>query len=398
MNVFMTRHSIFDSEGSVYAYELRYRVDKDGKPSGNSETAGTDTFLGIDVKSITGNAKVFINFSNEFIKQEVPKMFAPDTVVVEVTANQLADGDVLKALRDLKEQGYLISFDGFENSGAYKEQLDLCDIVSVNLKAPGTPFEEIAKLCQSSKKRLLAKNVNTKADAEQARNLGCAYTQGYFFVRSNATMSKNIQPLPVNLIEIMHLMAQPEPELNDIVDVMSRDTALCQKILKLINSVYFGVSNTVSSINQAVLALGLDYLREWVYLMGMQNIAQNDNVEAMRLALLIAKFCRGLSGLIPEAAGNGDAFYLMGLLSMIVLSSDRDLTRALDEFPLTNDIKTGLLRRGGVYSDVFGMALCYVDGNWDEYEYIARKYGLDNEKVSGMFIKCAQEIGKLNLV
>lgn len=403
MNVYITRQPIFDRDGSLYAYELLYRGE--GEDTTYSEIAEDEVvggvvineLFGIDVKSITGDVTVFINFTDDLIRQGAPRLFTTDVLVIEVTAKQLEDENILNAIKELKELGYTIAFDGFEYSGVYKEQFSLCDIVKIDSKAPREIFEEAVNICRSSNKLLLAKNANTNTDFEHAVKQGCKLLQGYFYARSSVMAGDSVRPLPVNLIEVMQLMAQPEPEIKDIVDVMSRDAALCQKILKLINSVYFGVSNKVSSINQAILILGLDYLREWVYLMGMQKISQNDSVEVMRLALLIAKFCRGLSELIPDTKGDGDAFYLMGLLSMIVLSSDRDLTRALDEFPLTNDIKKGLLRRGGTYSDVFEMALSFVDGRWDEHEYIARKYGLLPEEVSDIFIECLQEIGKLNM-
>ena len=49
---------------------------------------------------------------------------------------------------------------------------------------------------------------------------------------------------------------------------------------------------------------------------------------------------------------------------MVVLGGERALAQALDEFPLTNDIKKGLLRRGGIYSDVFEMAMSYTNADW----------------------------------
>lgn len=401
MNVYMTRQPIFDRDGSVFAYELLFRErDGGGAPDEDDEIGEnvfTDELFGVYVMNITGGEKAVIRFTDELIRKGAPRRFAPDSIAIEVTEKQLETEWVLEAITSLKESGYHIVLDEFDFANANKDLLSLVNVVKIDIKAPRETITEAEKLCYSTKTQLLAKNANTNSDFEHAVRLGCKFLQGYFYARSSVMSGDSIRPLPVNLLEVMRLMAQPEPEIQDIVDVMSRDAALCQKILKLINSVYFGVSNRVSSINQAILILGLDYLREWVYLMGMQKISQNDCVEVMRLALLIAKLCRTLSGLIPEAAGNGDAFYLMGLLSMIVLSSDRDLARALDEFPLANDIKKGLLRCGGVYSDVFEMSLSYVDGRWDEFEYTARKYGFSIDEVSDKFIEHLKEIGKMNM-
>ena len=399
MNVYITRQPIFVRDGSVLAYELLYRSrDEEITADGASDNGAEEfSFFGIDVMSITGDEKVVINFTDELMRKGVPETFSPDVLDVLVSADRAKDDWICEKIKSLKESGYKIVLDGFEHSDEYNKLFALADIIGVDIKAPKELLKEAEDKCYRSNKQLYAKNVNTNSDFEYAVRMGCKYLKGYFYARSSAVAGGSIKPIPANLIEVMHLMAQPEPEIKDIVDVMSRDAALCQKILKLINSVYFGVSHRVSSINQAILILGLDYLREWVYLMGMQKISQNDSVEVMRLALLIAKFCRGLSGLIPETADKGDAVYLMGLLSMIVLSSDRDLAQALDEFPLTNEIKKGLLRCGGTYSDIFEMSLLYVDGKWDEFEKIAGKYELSLDKVSDIFIRYAKEIGAFNM-
>lgn len=404
MNVYMARQPIFDHNGSVYAYELLYRSNGTENAyngiSGDESTADViqNAFFGLDVRDIIGGAKAFINFTGDLIKRGVPKLISPEILVVEVLENQLADEYILDAVQELKERGYTIALDDFEYSGAYNDLFALGDLVKIDFRTPQKSIEETAYVCRYSNKLMLAEKIESQSEFEYAKKLGCTYMQGYYFARPSIMSGNSIQPLSMNLMQVMQLMAQPEPEIKDIVEVMSRDTAMCQRILRLINSVYFGVSNKVSSINQAILILGLDYLREWVYLMGMQKITQNDNIEVMKLALLLAKFCRKLSELIPEAEGQGESFYLMGLLSMIVFSGDRALAQALDEFPLTNDIKKGLLRRGGLYGDVFEMAMAYVDGKWDEFDETAAKYHLSSDEVSDLFVECTQEIEKLNMV
>lgn len=169
-------------------------------------------------------------------------------------------------------------------------------------------------------------------------------------------------------------------------------------MLRLINSVYFGVKNRVSSISQALVILGLDYLREWVYLMGMQRITQNDNVEAMRASLVMAKFCRSLALMMPETAKNSDSFYLMGLLSMLDHCRTDGLERRLNEFPITEDIKDGLLGKEGIYSDVYKLALNYHHGNWDEVDKFAARYNLSSSEISDLFVKCVKESEALKML
>ena len=54
----------------------------------------------------------------------------------------------------------------------------------------------------------------------------------------------------------MDLLDDPSSSASEINRVMARDPALASKILKLVNSSYYGLSNKVSSLNQAIVILG----------------------------------------------------------------------------------------------------------------------------------------------
>lgn len=386
MKVYITRQPIFDRNGELFAYSLPYREKDDG--TGRA-------LLEADPESIAGKVKAFVFFDSDKVIHGIPRKMSAENIAVEISGNMPLHIEALNQLGKMKASGYLIALENFEETDPESELIGLCDIVIIDITSENAA--ETAKRCAELEKQTLARNVETAEQLELAKSLGCDYVQGYFFARFGEGSKGEVQPLPANLVEVIQLMANPEPEIRDIVEAMSRDTAMCQKILRLINSVYFGVTNTVSSINQAILILGLDYLREWVYLMGMQKLAQNNNSEAIKLALLHAKFCRTFAGLIPDMEDKSDSFYLMGLLSMLVFSGEQALEKSLDEFPLSADIKRGLLRRGGVYSDVLEMSLAFAEGKWERFEMLAEKHKLNLDETGGRLTKCLWEIGGLEL-
>lgn len=404
MNFYVARQPILDCDNNVYAYELLYRSNGELNEytgvSGDESTADVvqNVFMGIDIRQVIGGSRAFINFTGNLLKRGLPKLISPDILVVEVLEHQLADNTLLDAVLELRERGYTIALDDFEYSSAYNELFGLCDLVKIDFQTSLKSIKETAYMCRYSNKIMLAEKVETRDEFEFAKKLGCTYMQGYFFAKPSIVSGNSIQPLPVNLMQVMQLMAQPDPEISDIVEILSRDAAMCQRILRLINSAYFGVSNKVSTINQAILILGLDYLREWVYLMGMQKITNNESAEAIRLSLLMAKFCKKIALNVPGAAESAESFYLMGLLSMVVFGGERALAQVLDEFPLTDEIKRGLLRRGGIYSDVFEMAMLYVNGEWERFDEILAQYSLRNDLVSDLFVECTREIEKVNIM
>ncbi|MBQ8170748.1 MAG: HDOD domain-containing protein [Oscillospiraceae bacterium] len=404
MDVYMARQPIFDIDNQVYGYELLYRSNGQQNiytgTDADESTADvvTNAFFGLDIREIIGGGKAFINFTGNLLKRGVPKMISPDIVVVEVLENLMIDDDLVAACQDLKERGYTVALDDFEFNNSYSDLFQLSDIVKIDFRIDQKKIEETAYVCRYCNKIILAEKIESPEEYEYAKRLGATFTQGYYFARPTLMSKNSIAPLSTNFMQIMQLVSQPEPEISDIVEVISRDTAMCQRLLRLINSVYFGVRNRVSSISQALVILGLDYLREWVYLMGMQRLTLNDNVEIMRLSLITAKFCRRIAQMIPDAARDGDAFYLMGLLSMLERCDRNNLARILEEFPITDEIKNGLLGRGGVYSDVYRLALWYEKGRWEEVDKLAAMYSLNTSKVADTFFKCVKECEDLKML
>lgn len=397
MDVYMARQPIFDNENRVYGYELLYRSNGQQNMyngvNGDESTADvvTNAFFGLDIRSIIGGGKAFINFTGNLIKHGVPKMIAPELLVVEVLESQMQDQQLIDACQELKSLGYTLALDDFEYSSSYSELFQIGDIVKIDFRAPQKTIEETAYVCRYCNKIMLAEKIETQEENEYAKRLGCTFSQGYFFARPTIMSQQSVTPLPAYLMRVMELVMQPEPEISDIVEVISRDTAMTQRLLRLINSVYFGVRNRVSSISQALVILGLDYLREWLYLMGLQRITHCDNVELMRVSLLMAKFCKGIAQLIPEASKDAEAFYLMGLLSMVTYIGKNAAKRALDEFPITDDIKNGLLGNGGLYSDVYELARAYEQGDWETVDKFTDKFRLDRSTLSDIFMRCVRE-------
>lgn len=389
------RQPVFHGNSGLLAYELVYDAECVSIPSESLEDTDTSQ-INADIESLAGSARVLISFTKELLLAGAPKLLSPEKLLVGVKTGFLSDEDVLSAVRELRGAGYTVVLDGFEYSPETEKFLDLGDIVKIDFRISPIIIEQTANACKNAGKAMLAGGVETFGELEYSERLGCTYAQGFFFAKP--AEEENLQPLPANIIRAMQLMSQGEPELSDIVEALSQDAAICGEILKLINSVYFGVANKVSSISQAIVILGLDYLREWVCLMGIRKITQNNNSEALRLSLLNAKFCGKLAEKIPSAAGQRESFYLMGLMSMGVFSGKKSFAKALAQFPLSDDIKNGLLRRGGVYSDVLDMALLYGKADWRGFCSLCGKYGIDAHETPRLYLECTSEVEKSGII
>jgi HD-like signal output (HDOD) protein/nitrogen-specific signal transduction histidine kinase len=67
---------------------------------------------------------------------------------------------------------------------------------------------------------------------------------------------KNLPTLPHILLKLFESCSQESVELDEIAAIVSKDPSLSAKILKLVNSAYFGLPQKVHEINQAVVLVG----------------------------------------------------------------------------------------------------------------------------------------------
>lgn len=71
----------------------------------------------------------------------------------------------------------------------------------------------------------------------------------------------DLPTLPQVVQKIVGLLDDPASSVKQINEVMSQDPALVAKILKVVNSAFYGLPNRVSSIQQAIVILGFNTVK-----------------------------------------------------------------------------------------------------------------------------------------
>ncbi len=85
---------------------------------------------------------------------------------------------------------------------------------------------------------------------------------------------KNLPPLPAVTRQLLTVLRDDNASADDVTKVLSGDPALAAKVLKLVNSSFYGVSCEVTTISRAVVILGFT---------GVRNLALSfGSVEALQ--------------------------------------------------------------------------------------------------------------------
>jgi HD-like signal output (HDOD) protein len=70
-----------------------------------------------------------------------------------------------------------------------------------------------------------------------------------------------IATLPEITVKVVELVENPKSTAQDLHKVISGDPALCSRILKVVNSSFYGLPGQIGSINRAIVMLGLNAVK-----------------------------------------------------------------------------------------------------------------------------------------
>jgi len=75
-----------------------------------------------------------------------------------------------------------------------------------------------------------------------------------------------LKPIPQVTSKVTSIAEDPESSMNDLSNVIIYDTAVTANLLKVVNSAYFGLSENVDSVHQAIVYLGMAQVVDLVLL------------------------------------------------------------------------------------------------------------------------------------
>ena len=73
--------------------------------------------------------------------------------------------------------------------------------------------------------------------------------------------SPDLPTLPAVAVEVLEMTARKDVELADIARVVEYDPAIATRILRTVNSSYYGLSRRIGSVRQALAYLGMEAVK-----------------------------------------------------------------------------------------------------------------------------------------
>lgn len=189
-------------------------------------------------------------------------------------------------------------------------------------------------------------------------------------VQSAIAEIAHIATLPEVTMKIIQLVEDPDSTAQDLNKVITNDPALGARILKVVNSAFYGLPGQIGSINRAIVLLGLNAVKNIAIAASLAKLFRGGKIsprfdarELWTHALSSATATR----LLSEKAGLGlpDEAFLAGLIHdlgiMVEVQARRQqFVEALDDFYADEamTLREAETKHLGANHEQFGAGLC----------------------------------------
>jgi EAL and modified HD-GYP domain-containing signal transduction protein len=376
-SIFLARQPIFDRALNVFAYELLFRSGHSnvaGVTDGNSASSQVmiNAFLEIGIDAISGGRTCFVNLTRDFIVGQLPLPFPPSIFVIEILEDIEVDEELLTSIKSFSAKGFTVALDDYVFEKDKAPLFDLIDIVKIDImECDRRLLAENVKQLKSHKLRLLAEKVATQEEFELCKSLGFDYFQGYFTSEPIVIEGVDFKPSRVALLEVLTMLEDPNCNIDILEKLISRDVSLSYKILRIINSPYFGFRREITSIKQAVVALGLKPIRDWFVIIALTKIDDKPN----ELILMTIQRAAMMKSLSKDFQVDADIAFTTGLFSLIDAIMGQSMSTVLHSLPLSNDITCALLTGEGSLGKLLNAVILHERGQWEELEELENSLG-----------------------
>jgi putative nucleotidyltransferase with HDIG domain len=184
----------------------------------------------------------------------------------------------------------------------------------------------------------------------------------------------HIATLPEITLKVIELVEDPSSTAQDLHNVIANDPALCSRILKVVNSAFYGLPRQIGSINRAIVLLGLNAVKNIAIAASLTKLFRGGElcpkfsardlwIHSMATAAGSKLICDQLKLGLPDEAFLAGLIHDIGL--MVEMQAVRDkLLRVFEEMKFDadgvpqTDMRAVELRVIGADHTGFGAALC----------------------------------------
>ncbi len=399
---YIARQPVIDRKNRVFAYEILFRGEKPTEDidSGTvmSATAINNLLNVIGVEDVIGPHLGIIKITPLFITRKLIEALPKERLIFAIFEEDLKDRDLLESLCEYKKDGYTFALNDLHDERVLDEQKVL-DIVSyIKIDHEAISEDRIRSIVDVAKKhgiKTICSKIETRKVHKSMEQMECDYFQGFFFSEPEILEEQPIRAETGSILMLWNLIRN-DASTDELVKAFEREHAITLQLLRFINSPFFSLRQTVTSIRHLITLLGRNQLSQWllVMLFAKESQGENGNHPLVLMVINRTELMVGLLKLIKPGASKSESetAYLVGMLSLIHLIFHRPPREILHHLHVSEDIENALFEGDNLYGKLLNMARIIENNNIEKIHAMQRKYDLSTNDINRLSLEAMKKV------
>ncbi len=404
MNNYIVRQAIKDLQtDEIVGYEFLIQEDQGSlyNPSADSVAANTMVaFLSENSDRIFKDRKTFMTFTPTLLFRNTPKIFDKDKVVIQIGDNIIIHALAGILISKYRDEGYSFAINDFQFTPKYFSILEHADYIKMDIsnkmdEEQMRSVSNVVDMAHGFQKKFIATGVNSREVYDCALKLEVDYVEGNYISDRMTAKTGKMEFMQGNLYQLIVEITKDEPDIGELEEIITRDASLTYALLKMANSPYFAVHQETTSVRQALIRVGINQLKQWIYLLSFEDKQENSSEEVLKTSFMRANFASALVKKLRQFPINSSDAYLMGMFSTLEYMIDASIEDILFEIPIIEEVKNALISKEGPAGRLYELILCYENAQWAEIQTIADELGIKTNEMAQIYMDSVEEVNNI---
>ena len=400
----VVRQAIKDLQtDEIVGYEFLIQEDQGSlyNPSADSVAANTMVaFLSENSDRIFKDRKTFMTFTPTLLFRNTPKIFDKDKVVIQIGDNIIIHALAGILISKYRDEGYSFAINDFQFTPKYFSILEHADYIKMDIsnkmdEEQMRSVSNVVDMAHGFQKKFIATGVNSREVYDCALKLEVDYVEGNYISDRMTAKTGKMEFMQGNLYQLIVEITKDEPDIGELEEIITRDASLTYALLKMANSPYFAVHQETTSVRQALIRVGINQLKQWIYLLSFEDKQENSSEEVLKTSFMRANFASALVKKLRQFPINSSDAYLMGMFSTLEYMIDASIEDILFEIPIVDEIKNALISKEGPAGRLYELILCYENAQWTEIQTIADELGIKTNEMAQIYMDSVEEVNNI---
>ena len=405
-NKYIVRRAIKDTQSRIVGYEILYHgenqlygsIDSGAKVN---EFAAADTiysFLTQNTEKVAGSLN-FMTFTTTLLMKKVPRLFDKDDLVIQIDDSVIVHPLAMHFVQMYAKEGYKIAVNEFQFAPRYLAMIDQIDYIKLNFKTMSeVSLHNVVEIAHSMGKRCIAMEIDSEELYQKAAAMGVYAMEGAAVAEKMASPAHSSSYLQSNFFRLTVAVTREDPDVEEIERIISVDASLTYALLRVANSVAFATRNRTTSVRQAIMKMGIEQLKQWIYLLSVTNSQGEIDPffeEFLKLSYTRANLCSELMNYTRAVTISKGEAYLMGMFSTLDHLIDAPMEQILAEVPISQEVKSALLTHAGSGGALYDLVLSYENADWDRVNELAEMLGIQANLLTTLYFDSMEKADQL---